>query len=189
MGLYVDGYNSFRVFSTPNQFAMNFLNPFHPLVTMKVTIDFPLLPNIEETNKKWKEVPPFTLVDFLGYCQPFERLLEDENSFLYNAFLLYRALAINNIQYGNVKDEINWKFLISMYIGHYLELHLEDLKDSENKYSLENTSVEKKYTVQDLAILEKNEFMKTSYGIRFWEKYKIIGAFVFKGHRKQRGRY
>ena len=188
MGMYVDGYNKFLIYSTPNQFAMNFLNPFHPMARMVVKIEFPILPNMNDKDA-WKDIPLFTLDDFLGYCQPFEPLLEDEDSFLYHAFLLYRALAINNVQYGNVKDEINWKYLVAMYIGHYLELHIEDLKDKNNRYSLNEETNEKTYKVEELAMMSKNEFMRTSYGIHFWEKYKIIGSFVFKGHRKQRGRY
>jgi len=189
MSLYVDGYNQFSLFSTPNQFSMNFLNPFHPMVTMVVSIEFPVLPDPDSADEEWATIPQFTLNDFLGYGQPFESLLEDENSFLYNAFLLYRALAINNIQYGNVKDEVNWKYLVAMYIGHYMDIHVENLKDIDNRYSLNQSPREQRYKVEDLKMLNENEFMQTSYGRLFWSKYSIIGNLVFKGYRTQRGRY
>lgn len=187
MGLYVEGLNRFSLYSTPNQFSMNFMNPFHPMVTMVVSIEFPVLPNIEDTT--WNEIPQFTLNDFLGYCQPFEPLLEDENSFLYNAFLLYRALAVNNIQYGNVKDKIVWKYLVAMYIGHYLDMHVENLKDIDNRFSLNQAPREQKYKIDELKMMSENEFIQTPYGRLFWDRYKVIGSLVFKGHRKQRGRY
>ena len=69
MGLYKDGCNSFRLFSTPNQFSMNLLNPFHPMVTMLVTIKYPLLPDIDDDT--WKDIPSFELEDFLKYCSVF----------------------------------------------------------------------------------------------------------------------
>lgn len=188
MGLYVEDYNRFLTYSTPNQFAMNFLNPFHPMVTMAVTIEFPLLPNPTDESV-WDDIPIFTLNDFIGYCQPFEQLIRDENDFLYNAFVLYRALAINNIQYGNVKDEVNWRFLVANYIGHYMTLHVEDLKDPNLRYSLNESPVEKTYKVEDIQFISKNEFYATPYGIRFWDKYSVIGRWVWKGYRTKRGRY
>ena len=186
MGLYMEGYNTFLLYSTPNQFSVNYLNPFHPMVTMAVTIQYPLLPNFD--SDEFSETPTFELSDFLGYCSVFNEFLDNENALLYPTFTLYRALAINNIRYANVKDELNWRFLIAHYIGHYLTMHLEDLKDINNKYSLNQETVERSYKVEDLKLLGENEFLKTAYGIRFWDKYKIIGKWVFKGYRTQRGR-
>lgn len=189
MGLFVDDYNSYKMFSTLNQFSINFMNPFHPMVTMVVTIEYPVLPDPDNAETEWDTIPLFTINDFLGYCQPFEPLLEDENSFLYNAFLLYRALAINNIQYGNIKDEINWKYLVAMYIGHYLDMHIDNLKDIDNRYSLNQSPKEQRYKVEELRMMSQNEFDVTPYGRLFWSKYKVYGNMIFKGHRTQRGRY
>lgn len=188
MGLYQEGHNSFRLFSTPNQFSMNLLNPFHPMVTMLVTIKYPLLPDIDDDT--WKDIPSFDLSDFLGYCSLFRELLEDENSTLYPIYTLYRALAINNIQWGNIKDELNWRFLVAHYIGHYLTLVLDDLRDMEGRYTLDSEqTVTKQYTVEELRLVSSNEFLATPYGIRFWNIYKIYGRMVWKGARHQRGRY
>lgn len=187
MGLYMDGHNKFRLFSTPNQFSINFLNPFHPMVTMVVTIDYPLLPNIEDET--WVDIPSFNLSDFLGYCSVFREFLEDENSFLYPIYTLYRALAINNIQWGNVKDELNWRVLVAHYIGHYLTLNLDDLRDMDGRYTLDSEVKEKKYSIKDLGEIGKNEFMSTPYGIRFWQFYEPYARKVWRGFRTQRGRY
>ena len=187
MGLYMDGYNSFRLFSTPNQFAMNFLNPFHPMVTMVVTIEYPLLPNIDDDT--WADTPSFELTDFLGYCSVFKELLDNQNATLYPVYTLYRALAINNIQWGNIKDEVNWRFLVAHYIGHYLTLVLDDLRDMDGRYTLDAEPSEKKYKIKELKDMAKNEFETTPYGIRFWQMYSIYGRMVWKGYRTQRGRY
>jgi len=187
MGLYMDGYNSFRLFSTPNQFAINMLNPYHPMVTMVVTIDYPLLPNIEDET--WTNVPSFELEDFLGYCGVFREFLEDTNASLFPMYTLYRALAINNVQWGNIKDELNWRFLVAHYIGHYLTLTLDDFRDMDGRYTLDSEVKEKKYTIKELKAMGMNEFETTPYGIRFWDKYQVYGRMAWKGHRLQRGRY
>jgi len=190
MGYYpIDGYNTFLTNCTPNQFSGTYLNPYSVGSTMSITINFPLLSDISE-EEDWEDTPDYELSDFysvIGY--PFKEFLDDENSFLYSAFELYRTLAINDIQYGNVKDENNWKRLLSLYIAHYLEIHLEDLKDISNKRTLSKETNELEYSVEKLSLITKNEFYRTSYGIQFWNRYSVIGSWVFKGHRTQRGRY
>ena len=63
MGLYKDGCNSFRLFSTPNQFSMNLLNPFHPMVTMVGNDKIPTIAK-DIDDDTWKDIPSFELKIF-----------------------------------------------------------------------------------------------------------------------------
>lgn len=190
MGYYpIEGYNTFLTNCTLNQFSGTYLNPYSVGSQMAITIEFPVLPDIN-SETDWDDIPNYELEDFTSVIgRSFKPYLEDENSFLYVAFELYRALALNDIQYGNVKDEENWKRLVSLYIAHYLQIHMQDLKDMANERTLNPTDKELEYSVDKLAFMSKNEFYRTPFGVQFWNRYKVIGSWVFTGHRTQRGRY
>jgi hypothetical protein len=186
----IEGYNTFLLNCTLNQFHLEFLNPFSVGSLMSVTINYPVLDDVDDSQSEYDTPPSYTLKDFYVVGSAFQPFLEDEeNSFLFKAFEMYRYLALNDILYGNVRDEVKWRYLVSLYIAHRLEIHIEDLKDDANRKSLNGEVTEKVYSVDRLSVYTKNEFYMTSYGIRFWNTYEPIGKWVFKGHRSQRGKY
>lgn len=183
MGMFLERYNSFVVFSTPNLYSMNFLNPFHPMVTMGVTIEFPLFPYIEEPEVP---TPDFELKDFYVVGYSLKVFLEmGEDSILFFAYEFYKDMAIKNIQFKYIQDEHNWKHLVALYISHYLSQFIDDLKDEQNLNSLDDR-VEKTYKVTEIERMEKNEFYSTGYGIRFYKKYESYGDNILKGTKYKR---
>lgn len=183
MGVFMQDYNRFIVNSTPTLYSLNFLNPFHPMVTMAVTIEYPLLP-LPQPNDEPQ--PEYTINDYYAIGFAHKPFLEDgENGIFWFTFDFLKQLAINNISYKNL-DTITWKFLVSLYIAHYMEMFIRDFKDEANKSSTEPELVEKDYHMKNLDKVGDNEFRATSYGLRFWHKYEAIGSWTLKGTNYKR---
>lgn len=81
--------------------------------------------------------PPFSMDDFLEIFPTFKIEAEDSTSELdltttipYPVFSLFLSMANQSIKYDRYKGL--WKYMMCLYIAHYLTLFLETQKGSEN---------------------------------------------------------
>lgn len=163
-----------------NEMFLELFNPFSYMSTLAVQIVSPLLPSYDE---ELGDEPDYELSDFLVWAKPFEQYLEEgENSFLYPLFYALTILAKLRVRWVSIGNEHIWKQLVSLYIAHYLELHLQILKDEANRLSLNPYDKDKdyKYTME-VGGQVFEDFKTTHYGRMFWFIYQPFGRYSVWG--------
>lgn len=184
--------NQIYTTSSYNEYMINYLNPFHPMFNMVVTIHHPILPDLTKEVKK--EIPDVNLRDIFVLMPHFRDELEKMND-VYIMFEYLLALSKKMVSYEVVADKDIYKYLVSLHTAHHISQHIRDLKDEANLISLNDEDVEKNYYIKDMSnLLEKgvkDSFYLTNYGKRFLEIYVPMLEWSFKGsisRRRTRGR-
>ena len=171
MATFIEGNNSFKVKTSENGININYLNPYHPLSTMVVTIKYPVLPSVVEEVLKAPEVE---ISDVIDYLPDLREHLEIEGE-LYHLFRVLLIVASKSVSFDIVRDEDIYKYLVALYAGHMFELHLRDLKDEARRSSGNEEVVEKEYQVKNLENMGTPSFKQDLYttikGMRFYGMY------------------
>lgn len=163
-----------------NQALFELVNPFSDMSLFAIQITYPVLPTIDETE--FDENPTFEVSDFLVWAKAFKEHLVETDSFLYPMFDGMKQIAINVVHYALIKDEHQWRQLVSLYIAHYLEVLITAMKDEGNHVSLNEYSKEKdNHLEMAVGNMTFEEFKSTIYGRMFWHLYKPFGQFAFWG--------
>lgn len=160
-----------------NQFTLNAWNPYS-LYHYTVTIVSPLFPDGQGEDIV---VPEISVEDFMFWAKSFLDI-DDENHTLNP---LVQALISIGKQFIDIKllgdkdGGILFKRVVSYYVGHYLELHLELLKDEGNKQSLNPEN--KEYKIE-LEIPQGSlmDFKRTRFGQMFWSLYGSLVKWAFQ---------
>lgn len=180
--MFMEKYNTYFTSEYPNQFFINYLNPFSPASRMAITITYPLLPNYEKDKKV--ELPEVGVGDVLALF-PQDRELLEQNGDVMVMFSFLLDLAKEMVDFRIVESPTLWKYLVVLYTSHNLSLHIRDLKDEANRVSLNNEDVEKNYYIKDMLELYKtgvdDSFALTMYGQKFKEIYYPLFATHAKG--------
>ncbi len=162
--------NSFLINSV-NQFSLSVFNPYS-LYYYTVTIITPLIP---EGEQQVPDVPEVTVDDLLKWCGQFYEI-NDENHTLY---ALAQALLDIGKEYVDhvFTGEKDFKRAVSLYAGHYLELHLKMLKDEANNASFNKENTDKEIKME-LPMYAKEDFRQTLAGQMFWSVYGSKSRFT-----------
>lgn len=181
MSFPTEGWNQYYTLDGLNTINLDLLNPLGYFANYAITIEAPTFPSLEETIG---DEPNFTLADFLLWCPPFEDYFSDEeSSSLYNLFMAFLAIAKYKVRWGIIQEEIIWKRLVALYIGHYMEINIRAIKDEENRLSLNAEAPKGKdgeYRHLEYVVGKElyDEFRVTIYGKQFWHEYEPFGRFV-----------
>jgi len=167
---------------TFNQFYLRLINPYDPVMW-----DFELLLQ-PETPIKEVEYPDYTIddfvnvhgVEFLGYVEPGKTLNP-----LFEAIKGFATKMVNYELVG--EDEDTWKHLVSLYIGHHLEMAMARLKNQADEIALTPEKPKEKRITYTFGEHEKTEYEQTKYGFAFWSLYKNYLKFRFWGVYTPRG--
>lgn len=185
-------YNTYLTSEYPNQFFMNYLNPFSPAFRMAITITYPLLPNYEDLNEEKDKVrPEVTSGDILSLFPSYRDLLESsEDVMVMLSFLI--DLSMEMVSFRVVNNERMYKYLVTLHVAHNLDQHIRDMKDESNRISLNNEDVSKDYYLTDMTkLLEKgikDSFNLTMYGRKFIELYYPLVETDIKNNFKRKKR-
>lgn len=163
-----------------NEMFLELLSPFSYMGTLAVQVVSPLIPDFVEPLPTQ---PDYELSDFLVWGKPFEEYLNDgEDSFLYPLYYALTELAKIRVRWELIGHERIWKQLVSLYACHYLELHLQILKDEANRLSLNPYEKDKDYKyVMEVGGEVQDDFKMTHFGRMFWFIYKPYGQFSHWG--------
>ncbi len=178
------GYPHIETKAHANMEYIRVLNPFDPIMWGFDLRWFP------PTEKEPEDKPEFTIDDFSPKRAPqFEGFIEEGQS-LHPLYKAFEKIAVHMISYELVgKDEELWKFLVSMYIGHHLEMAMARFKNQADEISLApEKDKEKKIEYQvDYPKYETQLFQQTKHGFAFWQIYKNFAKFRFFGVYTNRG--
>lgn len=181
MSVFIEGNNKFLVNDTPKGLVLNFLNPYHPLTTMVVTIEYPVLPSVKE---KEKEAPIIEVQEVIDYLPEYREFFEEETE-LYHLFRVLLRVATHMVSFEIVGDEEIYRYLVALYAGHLFEMHLRDLKDEANRASMNEEVKEKNYHIDSLEQIGtpslKKELFGTVKGIRFYNIFAPMAINHFRG--------
>jgi len=164
---YVDSFNTYH---------FNVIVPYSEY-SYRVEVISPVLPVTEETVV----VPVVTLTDVKKLVQNLEGVVDNENSAMYPLFMLLRDIAQEIIVYELCGTDKSYKRAVSYYVAHYMELHLKELKDEQNKMT---TSPQKKDevesdTLKQVSMLDNHygNYKQTIWGQMFWTIYGHLSKF------------
>jgi len=166
----MEGANTFYTMDGFNSLYLNVLNPFGVFANWAITIDYPTFPTFAESVG---DEPDFLLKDFLGWCYPLSPYFnEGEDSVFYGLFILLRDIAKLRVRWTLIQEKPIWKRLIALYIGHYMEININAMKDEANRLSTSPYIKEKDYHLEYTVGNEVYDEMKaTIYGKQFWFEY------------------
>ena len=143
----------------------------------RVEVLFPVL-NLVENQVV---VPTVTLADFNKWCASFQEHIEDENHFLYGLWSILTDIAMETIDYDLCGSDKRYTQVVCYYVAHFLTIHLRELKDEENRYTLDPMNKDKEMSVEEKKInLADNSFgnyRATPFGNLFWTIYGALGKF------------
>lgn len=160
-----------------NQLSVSYLNPYSDMIHYYVKIMFRTA--IVDLEEEEIVTPDYELSDFLKWARHLRSYFEDEDDSAFSVlFEALKGIAISRIRYKNILDEGIWKRLVSMYIGHYIELTNRIWKDEANRASLNPYEKEKDYHYEmSVGNVVFEEFKTTSFGAMFWLEFEPIGRF------------
>lgn len=162
-----------------NQYTLSAFHPYS-LYHYTVTIVSPVFP---EAPSEEIEVPEVTLEDFKKWSGAFlDMEIDDPDKTLYpiaSALLEIAPEFIDVELFGDKNDYATYKRVVSYYVGHYLELHLELLKDEKNKQNFTPENAEYKIEL-DIPQGSLQDFRRTRFGQMFWSLYGAIVKWAFQ---------
>lgn len=126
-------------------------------------------------------IPNIQLHEFNTWVKSTKFLIQDENDELYDLLMLLLDVAKGIVDYDLCGDDQSFIRAVSYYVAHYLEMHINLLKDEENKMSLSPTQkgVE---TAEDkkIAMIDTHfgDFKKTTWGQLYWTIYGNKAKFL-----------
>jgi hypothetical protein len=164
------GNNTFDINSV-NQFNLEIFNPYS-LYYYTVTIISPLF---EQAPTDLIEAPTVTFQDFLDWCGTYVEI-DSEKHALYRLATLLIDVASEYVDV-NLTGVKNYKRIVSLYAGHYLELHLKMLKDEANSSNFNPEDKDKVIAIEPLQG-SKHDFRQTISGAMFWSLYGTISRFA-----------
>jgi hypothetical protein len=175
------GYNTFGIDSF-NQYTLQAFNPYS-LYHYTVTI---VSPNFPEAPSSEIALPEVTFGDFKLWCGSFLDVEMIDNS-LHDLAVALINIAKTYIDVNLLGSDNNYamfKRVVSYYVGHYLELHLDILKDEANKNSFvaeESKEDNKDKTIEmDIPNGSLQDFRRTKFGQLFWGVYGGLIKFAFQ---------
>ena len=174
------GNNTFGIDSF-NQYTLNAFNPYS-LYHYTVTIVSPLFPEGETTEI---EVPEVTFDDFKLWCGGFIDIEDIDNVLnpLATALLKIGKTYVDINLIGDDDNALQFKRIVSYYVGHYLQLHLEILKDESEKLSFTKENQEVKIELE-LPHGSIQDYRRTNFGQMFWSLYGHLAKWAFQGNNK-----
>lgn len=167
-----------------DNFNMYHFQAIIPYTTYNYRVDvlFPVSHIVEQK----KEPPKVEVSDIRSWLLSIADELEDENGILYQLTRMLIEVARNTIDYDWCGSDASYIQILSYYVGHYLTLHLKDIKDEQQRMSLSpqlkdevETVEEKKITMTDS---EFGDFRATLFGKLFWSRYGVVAGWVAGGY-------
>lgn len=143
----------------------------------RVEVISPLLPSTPSEVV----IPEVTLDDFNLWCPMFQEKIEDSNHFLHALWTVLIDIAKEAINYDLCSSDKRYKQVVSYYVAHFLSIHLEELKDEERKYSLDERDKDKVRPIEEKKInMSDNHygnFRATTFGNLFWAVYGVVAKY------------
>lgn len=165
----------------PNIVYIEFLNPYSPFMNMFL-VEIPEPPEPEPK-------PDYTINDFLALTREFEGYI-GEGATLQPLFNVYKKIAVDMVNFQTVgEDEETWKMLVSLYIGHHMQMAMGRLKNQADEISLTpEKAKDKKITYRiDNINNEWQSMTVTNYGVAFYQLYMPYARNMFRGIVTNRG--
>ena len=152
----------------PNQYYLRLINPYDPV--MHLGFEFYLPRDIPDPP----EPPEYTIEEFVNsYGQEFYNLVEDGRTLnpIINGFIMIARKMIDWELLN--EDEPMYKYLVSMFVGHHLEMALGRMKNQGDEISLTpEKPKEKKIEYKINKLEQESTYEATKYGFAFWQVYK-----------------
>lgn len=165
----------------PNYYYVNLLNPY----SNEMNMFYVELPEPPEPAPS----PEFTLDDFLKHSREFEGYI-GEGKTLNHLFEVFVILGRNMINYKLIgEDETTFKLLVSLFVGHHMQMAMGRLKNQADEISLtpeKNPDKKISYAV-NMPSNELDALQKTNYGVAFWSLYMPYMRNRFRGIATNRG--
>lgn len=162
-----------------NSFYLRLINPYDPIM-WDIDLVFPIYEAPEPI-----EPPEFTYEDFMTHCKEFYGFIEEHKTLygLYNALVHVARGIVSYKQLG--QDDYMWKYLVSMYVAHHMEMAMARLKNQADEISMTpEKPKEKKIEYHFDKQKDKEYFSKTKYGFAFWStyepylKWRLLGSYT-----------
>ena len=167
---------------TPNQFYLRIINPYDPVMwdfELLLQPDTPI-EEVEYPDNILKTFIRTAAVESLGYVEPCKWLHP-----LFNAFVNIATKTVNYELLG--QDDDLWKHLVSLYIGHHLEMAMARMKNQADEVALTPEKPKDKRITYSFGEHQYAEYEQTKYGFAFWSIYKNFLKFRFWGVYTPRG--
>lgn len=136
-----------------------------------------------EVNKDIKKLPEVSVVDIKSWLLSLNEYLGDENGLLFNVANMLIQVAKQSISYEFCGSDEQYKRVIALYVGHYLDFHFKDVKDEEHNMSFQPKLKDETET-DEIKKLKINydsfigEYKNTIYGRQFWTIYGQHAKFL-----------
>ncbi len=160
-----------------NQFYLRLLNPYDPVYwAYEVKLPSEAAPIIVKPDYEIEHFLDVFAVEFLGYIE--------EGQTLHELWEVFKRIAVSLVDYEILgEDEDLWRYLVSLYIAHNMEMSMARMKNQADEISLTPEKPKEKkivYTVSDPNSVSE-ALLQTKYGFAFWSAYKPYLNWVFKG--------
>jgi hypothetical protein len=150
--------------TSANGYQISLFNPYG-MYYYTATVIAPLLPDGQEDDVV---APTVLFRDFLDWCGTYVDI-DDENHALYRLAVLLLEVAKEYIDVDLVGEKV-YKQAVCYHAGHYLEMHIQMLKDESQEQSLTPELKEKVIKFED-NLSDRDLFKKTISGRLFWSVY------------------
>ncbi len=166
------------------EYYIDSLNYYHfqaiiPLAyyNYRVEVVYPVRDIVVEEVPK----PKITISDIIDWLPSLRDYIDDENHTLHNIAKMLIEIGRNTIEYSLCGSDLQFKRVVSLYVGHYLEFHFAELKDENYKMSLQpidNTKETEDKKVEISYDSFMGEYKNTMYGRHFWTLYGQHAKFL-----------
>lgn len=169
-----EGYSYY--IDSENNYHLGAIVPYGPY-NYRVEVLFPVLGIVENTVV----VPEVTLADFNKWCPMFEEQIKDENHFLYSLWQVLTDVARESIDYELCGSDKRYVQAVCYSTAHFLTIHLRELKDEQNRYTLDPEKKDKELDDKEKEInlvdSRYGNYRATPFGNLFWTIYGAMAKF------------
>jgi hypothetical protein len=136
------------------------------------------------------ENPEFTVDDFFTYMPHMDTEYMDSGGQLRKLFSAYKDIANNEVHYTWFFDR--WKFMMSLFIAHYMQITINWLKNVDNEMNITTTKEyvsnnnlkggkELTVTIKRPSDAEMGQWAYTQYGRMYYDEYRKYAKYYVIG--------
>jgi hypothetical protein len=125
--------------------------------------------------------PEYSVEDFFAYIPHMDNEYMDDGGQLRRLFDNYKTIADQEVHYSWF--DTRWKFMMSLFIAHYMQITINWLKNVDNEMSITTTKQyasqgnlvggkEMTVTIKRPSDAEMGQWAYTQYGRMYYDEYK-----------------
>ena len=170
-----EGYSYY--IDSENTYHLGVLVPYGTY-NYRVEVLFPVLSIVEQTTV----LPKIELHQFQTWVKSTKFIINDENDELYDLTMLLLDIAKNVVSYDLCGGDNEWIRAVSYYVAHYLEKHIDLLKDEQNKMTMTPEKKNEVDTAEEIKMemtdSDEGDFKTTLWGRMYWTIYGKRAKFL-----------